>query len=534
MKKTYKVGYVLIVMIGVLQVSFAQQIAYQKIFNGVNPGYGYSAKQTSDTGYIITGSAIGIGAGNADVYLIKTDAKGDTLWTKTIGGANTEFGISLQQTTDGGYIISGKTNGFGAGNYDVYLVKADSYGNALWTKSFGGIYEDEGTAVLQTSDGGYVIAGRTASFGSGNLDVYLLRTDGNGDTLWTKTLGGIGNSNDYAEFIQQTSDGGYIITGGTNAFGAGSWDAYLIKTDSSGNLSWAKTYGGADVDDGFSVQQTFDGGYILAGGTDSYGAGNRDIYLIKTDSNGDTLWTRTYGGNDFEEANAVQQTADSGYIITGRTLTFGAGNADVYLVKTNSSGDTLWTKTFGGIYDDVPASIQQTIDGGYIISGGKNSTGTGNHIYLIKTDSNGNSGCNQGNPATIVSGTSTQITNPAIIVSSTATIVTSPATIVGSGSTVTTLCTTVGIYDLEFIPNNQDQFSPNPLTTQSKLTFKNPNKEKLLFTLYDITGRITESVSTTNNEIILTKGSKQPGVYLYNLMNEKKGEKWNGKIVISN
>ncbi|MCP4631383.1 MAG: T9SS type A sorting domain-containing protein, partial [candidate division Zixibacteria bacterium] len=187
--------------------------------------------------------------------------------------------------------------------------------------------------------------------------------------------------------VQQTTDGGYIIAGETGSYGAGNRDSYLIKTDSSGDTLWTQTYGGASHDIAESVQQTTDGGYILGGYTESYGAGNRDFYLIKTDSSGDTLWTRTYGGAAYDYAESVQQTTDGGYIMTGYTSSFGAGGADCYLIKTDSSGDTLWTRTYGGAIYDMAYSVQQTTDGGYIVAGGTNSFGPGSaDFYLVKVE----------------------------------------------------------------------------------------------------------------------------------------------------
>ncbi|MBI4691570.1 MAG: carboxypeptidase regulatory-like domain-containing protein [Nitrospirae bacterium] len=364
--------------------SETSSITFTKTFGGSDCEFGRSAQQTSDGGYIIVGSTYSYGAGNYDVYLIKTDSSGNTSWTKTFGGSNSDSGYSVQQTSDGGYVIVGYTYSYGAGSADVYLIKTDSSGNTIWTKTFGGGRYDYGWSVQQTSDGGYIIAGGTDSYGAGNYDVYLIKTDSSGNTTWTKTFGD--SYSDYGYSVQQTSDGGYVIIGYTYSYGAGYSDVYLIKTDSNGNATWTKTFGGGDWDSAYSVQQTSDGGYIIAGITYSYGAGSADVYLIKTDSSGNTAWTKTFGGSGYDYGYSVRQTSDGGYIVVGYTYSYGAGNCDVYLIKTDPDGNTAWTKTFGGSGYDFGYMVRQTSDGGYAIIGDTESS----DIYFIKTDAEGN------------------------------------------------------------------------------------------------------------------------------------------------
>jgi hypothetical protein len=244
-------------------------------------------------------------------------------------------GNSVQQTTDGGYIVAGRTRSFGAGDFDVYLIKTNAAGDTVWARAYGGTFRDQGLSARQTTDGGYIVAGQTMS-GTGNFDVYLIKTNAAGDILWTRTYGG--SDFDQGFSVRQTADGGYIVAGIAVSSGAHE-DVYLVKTDASGDTLWTRTYGGAGIDEGRSVQQTPDGGCIIAGRTTSFGAGGYDSYLIKTNSTGDTLWTRTHGGTGGDWGYSVHQTTDGGYIIAGSTISFGAGGYDAYLVKTDSLGN---------------------------------------------------------------------------------------------------------------------------------------------------------------------------------------------------
>jgi hypothetical protein len=351
----------------------------ERTYGGLSDDYGFSIQETFDGGYVIAGCTRSFGAGAADAYLIKTDSLGDTVWTRTYGGSREELANCVQQTSDGGYVVVGSTTSFDSTDADVYLLKVDSLGKQSWMKTYGGGAGEEGKCVQQTMDGGYVVVAWTVSFGR-KMEVYLVRTDSVGNELWSKTLGGPRADKPFC--IQQTWDGGYVVAGWTFSFGAGGCDVYLVRTDSLGDTVWTRTYGGMKWDGGHSVRQTPDGGYVIAGYTRSFGKGNGDVYLVRADSLGRVLWTRTYGSVHDELGWSVDVARDGGFLIAG-AATPGA----LYLIRTNPQGDTLRTWTYGGHRPDVGMSVREASDGGCIAAGYTSSFGHGGYdVYLVKTE----------------------------------------------------------------------------------------------------------------------------------------------------
>ena len=365
---------------------------WAKTYGGGNHDRAYCIQQTTDDGFIVTGMTWSFGAGNYDLWIVRLDPNGNPLWQKTYGGADADCPLSIQQTTDGGFIVAGTSGSFGAGWYDFWVFKLDPNGNPLWQKTYGGGNYDEAYSIQQTTDGGYIVAGYTWSFGAGWYDFWVLKLDSDGNPLWQKTYGG-GNW-DVANSIEQTTDGGYIVAGRTASFGAGRGDFWVLKLDSGGNPLWQKTYGGVTFDCAESIQQTTDGGYIVAGRTGSltgyFGASDSDAWVLKLDADGNPLWQKTYGGGTFDEARSIQQTTDGGFIVAGVTNSFGIGDYDFWVLKLDSSGNPLWQKTYGGVTFDYVLSIQQTTDGGFIVAGETNSSGAGVYDFLVlKLNNNG-------------------------------------------------------------------------------------------------------------------------------------------------
>jgi len=351
---------------------------------------GNAVRQTDDGGYIIAGTTWILGGMYSNVLLIKTDAGGNEVWSKSFRSGDVNRGHSLQRTIDGGYIIAGTTWPHGQKLSDVYLIKTDAEGNEVWSKTLGGSGRDYGYSVQEISGGGYVVAGQTDSFGAGKNDIYLIKTDAEGNEVWSRTFGGSGR--DYGYSVQESSDGGYVVVGQTDSFGAGKDDIYLIKTDAEGNEVWSKTFGGSGRDYGRSVQQAADGGYIIAGTTYPPGASYSDICLIKTDNDGNKTWYKVFGKKYGDQGYSVQKIVGGGYIIVGSTCSHdNTGSSDIYLIKTDAEGNEVWNRTFVRYEFNCGYSVRQTVDNGYIIVGKTASYGVmGNcEVYLLKSNADG-------------------------------------------------------------------------------------------------------------------------------------------------
>ena len=386
----------------------AQSIEWEQNYGGSNEEDLQSIQQTSDGGFILGGrsqsadSDVGANNGNYDYWIAKTDALGNLQWEQNFGGSYNEDLCALQETSDGGFILGGRSQsndgdvGGNKGNYDYWVVKTDALGNLQWEQNYGGNGEDWLHSLQQTSDGGFILGGRSLSGGgdissnNGNYDYWVVKIDNLGTIQWEQNYGGTAWDELYS--VQETSDGGFILGGASNSSNIdvggnnGGYDYWVIKTDVSGNVQWEKNYGGSVGDFLHSLQETSDGGFILAGQSQSSNGdvggnyGNWDYWIVKTDASGSIEWEKHFGGIKEEYLYSVQQTTDNGFILGGCSLSYNfdvSGNNgiwDYWIVKTDSLGILEWDRNYGGTNNDYLNIIKQTNDGGFILGGESQSS----------------------------------------------------------------------------------------------------------------------------------------------------------------
>jgi len=351
----------------------------------------WSVIQTVDGGYALACNMWSLSTGGMDAWLIKTDAFGNVQWNVSYGGPNWDGANSLVATSDGGYAIAGSTGSFGAGSMDYWLIKTDSSGNMQWNKTYGGGGTEYGRAVIESSDGGYLVAGHAfSSVAEGRENFWLVKTDLSGNLEWSQTYGG--TESELAYSIVEAPEGGYAVAGYAGSFGAKN-NCWLVRTDSLGNMHWNKTFSARGSFGSHSLVLTSDYGFALTGMAYPYSFNSSDLWIAKTDASGDLEWQQTYNGKGMEHAYALVSTSDGGYAVAGFTTPASAEETDCLLVKTDASGNMQWNKTYGGPSADAAYSMVQTTDGGYALAGSWSyltNSYLGGSVWLIKTDSEGN------------------------------------------------------------------------------------------------------------------------------------------------
>ena len=379
---------VIIVVSGFILYNLSQKTpVWQKIYKGPDNETGHSVINAFKGGYLALGNKEI--SGDTDVYLLRVNALGNQTWETTLGGPGDDYGYSLRQSLARKYIFVGKTSSYGAGGYDAWFVNVEEDGTPSFNVTYGGSGDDAAYSFKQTKDSRYIITGKTSSFGSVLGDVYLLKVNPNGVMQWQKSFGGPGT--DWGKSVLQSENANYWVLGSTNSYGYGGYDFYLVETNPEGSLVLSKTFGGTGDDFGDTIVENIDGSFILTGKTNSSGKGSFDALIIKIDSYGNQTWNKTFGGSGNESATFSRETDDRGFLIIGDTTSYGAGGSDIFVLKTDYEGNVEWNKTFGGPGNDYASFILETFDRGYLLIGTtippKNGT---RDIMMIKMDLKGN------------------------------------------------------------------------------------------------------------------------------------------------
>jgi hypothetical protein len=468
-----KAANIVISIIVLLSAGFAYgqapNVLWYSTFGGYYTDETVSIARATNDDLLLAGYSYSLIDGGFDAYLVRTNSEGDLISQSYIGSHSDDWANCIQPTTDGGFIVAGGTESFGVDESDIYLFKLDSEGQIQWQRTYGGEYSEQADYVMQTDDGGYFLVGWTNSLGGGYDDIYILRTNSVGDSLWAKTFGG--QFYDKAYSAVQTSEGDFVIIGGIGYFGYNPIQAYLIKVNDNGDSLWAREIGGTLSDAGRSIAETPDSGFIFTGWTMSYGAGEHDVYLVKTDADGEPLWYNTFGGSDTDVGRFISPTTDGGYLITGYTQSFGNGSQNVYIVKVNSDGDSLWATAFGGDEDDYGWAGIEDIDGGYLVTGWTRSySPRSKDALLMKLESDHN---------TIID----------------------------------------GAVDLLPIVTDLRQNYPNPFNASTTISYSTQETQHITLAVFDLLGReiltlVDQTVEPGTHDVVFDASSLTSGVYL--------------------
>lgn len=492
-------------LILVSQCAFAQ-VTFQKSYQLESNGYVSRLEQTEDGGFIMLDDTC---------HLVRTDSEGNILWDKSYEILGNESGESVKQTSGGGYIVCGQAQ-YADFTSDIFLVKTDEYGNVLWAKSYDEGEFDDGQDVQQTNDGGYIVCGLVLEFYNYSQRGFtLIKTDSVGNVQWSYVYyPTLFATCDGSGCVRQTHDGGFVMAISVSVGGG------LFKTDSIGNFEWAKTYGDTDVMEYYLMQealdQTKDGGYITMSDP------NGRTVLIKTDSVGNILWTKKYDDGDDNGMYSIHRTQDDGFILAGVN---GAGYDFVTCsIKTDSIGNLLWSKQYGiPTHKGELRSCTQTSDKGYAFLGWILQSG----LYFIKTDSNGNTHCDDGTLNFVTSDTSIAVNSLEFFAVSGISTGTQTIT-TASHATDSTYCLTYTSSPTMSDEKNKVVISPNPFDQSSTIYF--PTGEKFDFVLYDGFGKEVRNWKDISGTTVIQRGNLPAGIYFYQV--SSKGKNFSaGKVI---
>jgi len=490
--------------------------AFAKTFGGTSDEYGYSIVQTMDGGFAVAGFTQSFGAGGSDILVLKLAPDGSLIWARTYGGTSWDYAYSIIQTTDGGYAVAGMTYSFGYGDGDFIVLKLASNGSLTWARTFGNSGGGEYiSSIIQTTDGGYAVTGVGREAWTGN-NLVVLKLAADGSLTWSKTFSYSGYT-EYPKSIIQTAEGGYAVAGYSGTISS-SCAFFVFKITSDGSLVWARTYGGASSDWGCSIVQTTNGGYAVAGCTESFSTMERDILVLNLNSDGSLAWARKYGGTYNDEAYSIIQTQDGGYAVAGGTYD-GTRQYDYFVLKLASDGSVSWAKTLGGWNHEFAQSIIQTTDRGYAVTGWTWTFGAGGNDFLVlRLPSDGNySGCVQNWSPTVTN--VNPVATPVNVGADFSIYRFDPSlTITTPSPVITDVCEPYPLYVNETSPGSQViTYSPVP----GGLLFVSP--ETMGIKIYSADGRLAYSGNLEKGQNRITL---ETGVYLWQVGSYK------GKAVV--
>jgi hypothetical protein len=520
---------ILLLVIILLSFSAKSQSIVNSFYHGAYGGdsaeWCYAMQQTADSGYILAGETQRGGWPNWEMFVVKIDKNGNELWNRTYGLSNRDEANSIQETADHGFIITGyitDASGFPA---NMALIKTDSLGNIEWSRNYGNSNTGVGHFVEQTNDGGYIVQISYQNTGTG-----LLKTDSLGNILWTK----IYLNNIYSGFVcvRETNDGGFISTG--NIQGTTGRTVQLLKTDSAGNVLWSRIYyNNIHNSYGKYVEQTNDGGYVVTGYSRGLITEDDRFFILKADSGGNLSWFKEYDYDGGDRGNSVHQTLDNGYILSG--YGYASSSDDGCLVKTDSMGSVTWAMEYGTQFaDERIYQVVQTFDGEYAASGVVVDSLINNNFwsidfYLIKTDSLGYSGCSL-QPA-VVNVVTYPITDSIISTTDSSIVFSSSNTVlnVGAEGTDTLICSLIVT---GFVTAHQPGFKifPNPSGDLFNISIPVNDFRHATLKIYNTLGSLVKEQRITSENTVITREGMSNGIYFVVVNNGER--QWVGKMVV--
>lgn len=524
----------LIALVFISSFSFAQ--TFQVQYGTTHNEDAYALDITPDNGFILSGSSSGNGTGGTDAMLTKTDSVGVMQWSKLYGGTGNELAIYVKSIPGGGYVFSGETFSADPAG-DAFIARTDANGNLLWWKNYGTPGYDIAYDIKPLANGNFIISGLVENPIS-SYDGFIMLADANGDSIWTRTFSGAGY--EHAVKVIPTSDNGFLFCGKmfTYANVPGWSDVWLVKTDANGDTLWTNIIGGPVWEEAMDVIES-NGGYVFCGGESSFGSGYYDVFLMKTDLSGNLLWSKSYGGAYIEDCYSLVEVPSGGYAMAGYTETFGPGNSrgtdssNAFVIRTDFNGDTLWTMSYGGLEKEECFSIANTSDGGFAIGGYTGSFGDSLNAYIFKIDSMGYSGCNEqrAHPDVLTNSAYVQTHHSVDVTSGLSKTV--PTITTSAPATIhhTTLCFPLEIAQLE----NASPLSIYPNPANDRVTFDwnaDGHGDAITISVSNSLGECvkTETKNFSASASLSTVGLPD-GIYFFNLRSGN--ESANVKIIVS-